>query len=226
VTATGTSRGRSATIAVAGVAATAIALAACGGGGTPPKTTTTAAVTTAASTPTVSTQHPTGNGVAHRNQAFAWLRPSPRPAGWRVVTIPNGATLPYPQSWHQIRTDTGTATVALQTHDGQYLGYLNITPRQSTETTGNWTHFRIDHNHEEGDRVVTALSAAKGLHFRTGKGACLRDAYKTATSNHYIELACLVVGHRATTVIVGAAPPGSWSKISPLLEQSISSMTT
>jgi hypothetical protein len=84
----------------------------------------------------------------------------------------------------------------------------------------------VDHNGEEGDRAIHTQAAATGLRFRTGRGTCVRDSYVTKTSSHYVELACLIVGRRATTVIVGASPPGSWSRVSPVLEHAISSATT
>lgn len=171
----------------------------------------------------------TANGPAGATSgtgAFAWLRPASAPAGWRVLRIPSGASLAYPAGWRRIRTDPGTASAALFGPQGQFLGYLNLTPRQASETPANWSHFRIAHNADEGDRGITRLAAATHLHFRTGNGTCVRDSYTTKTSNHYVELACLVVGRRATTVVVGAAPPGSWSRVSPVLERAISSLTT
>jgi hypothetical protein len=116
--------------------------------------------------------------------------------------------------------------VALLGPSGRFFGYLNITPRQGGETLANWARFRTAHNSQEGDRHVAILADAGGLRFLTGRGACVRDSYTTATQVPYIELACLVSGRRATTVVVGAAPPGSWSRISPVLERAISSLTT
>jgi hypothetical protein len=54
----------------------------------------------------------------------------------------------------------------------------------------------------------------------------VRDSYRTRFGTRYVELACLVSGARASTVIVGASPPESWSTISPLLERAISSLRT
>jgi hypothetical protein len=109
---------------------------------------------------------------------------------------------------------------------GRFIAYLNITPRQGRETVADWARFRPDHNAEEGDRHVSTLAVGRSLRFRTGRGACIQDSYSTATHHRYIELACIVAGHRATTVVVGAAPPGSWSQVSPLIERAISAMTT
>ena len=90
----------------------------------------------------------------------------------------------------------------------------------------DWARFRVRHNREEGDRQVHTLASYVGLRFRTGHGTCVRDAYVTKTRARYIELACLVVGQRATTVIVGAAPPGSGARTGRQIERAISAFTT
>lgn len=158
--------------------------------------------------------------------AFDWLHPGLPPAGWTVLAIRNGAAMSYPPGWKRIVSDSGTATAAVFDGRDHFLGYLNLTPRQSTETLANWGRFRIEHNAEENDRNVTTLAAAAGLRFRTGQGACVRDAYITNTGTRYIELACLVTGKRSSAVVVGASPPTAWARISPLLERAISSLST
>ncbi len=156
---------------------------------------------------------------------FAWLHPGPPPSGWREVTIPSGAELAYPPGWRLIQSDRGSASAALLDR-GLYVGYLNITPRQSNETLGDWGRFRVQHNAKEGDRQVVTLAVGSGLRFRRGSGSCVKDSYATVTRARFIELACLVVGRTASDVIVGATPPQDWSRISPLLERAISSVTT
>ena len=143
-----------------------------------------------------------------------------------MVRIPNGATVAYPPGWRRVHGDPGTATVALVGSDHRFLGYLNLTPRQGAETLRNWGRFRVEHNAEEGERNGRALAVGTGLRFRTGAGSCVRDSYTTTTGTQYIELACLVVGPRASSVIVGASPPRSWPQLSPLLERAIAGMTT
>lgn len=160
------------------------------------------------------------------SSAFAWLRPGAPPAGWPRATIPDGATMAYPPGWQRTSGDPGTATVSLFDRHHGFLGYLNITPRQSDETLTNWGHFRVEHNAEEHERRVTTLAVGSGLRFRTGQGACVKDAYTTITGARYTELACLVMGRTSSTVIVGASPPAAWTRISPVLEQAISSMIT
>jgi len=134
--------------------------------------------------------------------------------------------LAFPSGWKQEGGDVGTATAVLGDGRHELLGYLNLTPRQGAETLRDWASFRARHNALEGERRVETLAAGAGLRFRTGRGSCVRDAYTTATGERFIELACLVVGPKATSVIVGAAPPGAWSQISPVIERAISALTT
>lgn len=132
----------------------------------------------------------------------------------------------YPPGWHLVAGDAGTATAVLRGPQREFLGYLNLTPRQGEESVSDWTAFRIAHNAREGDRHVTTLAADHRLRVRSGRGACVRDEYATATGARYIEIACLVAGARATSVIVGAAPPQAWARISPSIERAISAFTT
>ncbi len=155
---------------------------------------------------------------------FSWLHPQSAPGEWRAITIPTGATMAYPPTWRRQHSDAGTASAVLQTPGGAYLGYLNLTPRQGEETLANWSSFRVEHNAEEGDRHVRRLAAASGLHFLTGHGSCIKDAYATAIGAHYTEVACLLAGRRGESVIVAAAPPTAWSRESGTLERAIESV--
>lgn len=132
----------------------------------------------------------------------------------------------YPAHWRRFVTDPGTVTAVLEDPRGQFLGYLNLTPRQGGESLANWPSFRVDHNGDEGDRQVVTLAVASGLHFRNGRGDCVRDSYATRTGNRFIEVACLVAGPKASSVVVAAAPPRAWAQLAPTLEQAISSFTT
>jgi hypothetical protein len=143
-----------------------------------------------------------------------------------LARIPSGAALAYPPSWRSVKTDPGTSTAALRTPSGRYLGYLNITPKQGPEMLANWATFRVDHNHEEGDRSVTRLAYGTGLRFLDGHGNCVKDAYVSGTGVHYVEIACLVAGAKTSTVIVGAGPPSAWAQVSSTLERSISGFRT
>ena len=173
-----------------------------------------------------STTTTTGATTRAAGHAFRWLEPAPAPSGWPTTTIPTGATMAYPPGWRRLKSDPGTASATLRNVHGAFLGYLNATPRQGDETLADWAHFRVAHNEEEGDSNIHAMAASTNLRFRNGHGACVQDSYATKTGAHYIEIACLVAGQRATTVIVGAAPPDQWRPVSPLIQRSISAFET
>ena len=157
--------------------------------------------------------------------AFAWVHPAASPSDWETKGLPSGGgTLAYPAGWHLTRTDPGTVTAA-RTAGGEIQGYLNITPQQGDESLANWASFRPAHNVEEGDVDLVPLASATGLRFRGGRGSCVKDRYVTESAHHYVEVACIVRGPSATTVIVGAAPPASWSRFSPVIERAISSFS-
>jgi len=162
-----------------------------------------------------------------RSRAFAWLRPSPPPRAWHMSRLPGDvARLAYPHGWRSIRTDPGTFSAAVRAPTGEILGYLNATPRQGTETLSNWGSFRLDHNRDEGDVDVKSVASATSLRFRSGHGSCVIDTYTTSSGRRYREVACIVAGARATTVVVGAAPPAQWPRQRPALERAISTFLT
>jgi hypothetical protein len=155
------------------------------------------------------------------------LHASATPAGWNVGRIPSGdAAFVYPAGWRPIRTDPGTFSAALLGPRGRIRGYLNATPQSGEETLANWGRFRPAHNAEEGDRRVVREASAAGLRFRFGTGSCVIDHYTTSASTRYREIACIVRGAHATTVVVGAAPPADWSTLGPQLKRSIASFAT
>jgi hypothetical protein len=207
-----------------GLAALVLGLAGCGRAGTNRAAGSSAAGTrTSASSQaaaTVAAPGSAGMGVASRG-GFAWLRAVAPPAGWRVATIPIGATMPYPRGWVRLRGDAGTATAALLDSQHHFLGYLNLTPRQSAETLANWARFRVAHNADENDRNIRTLAVGSGLRLRDGRGSCVRDSYATTSGSHYIEVACLIAGTHRSVVVVGASPPQTWARVSPLLERAI-----
>ena len=51
------------------------------------------------------------------------------------------------------------------------------------------------------------------------------DHYATVSA-HYREIACLVQGSHASTVVVAAAVPHEWARLAPQLERAISSFAT
>lgn len=165
--------------------------------------------------------------ASHHDGAFAWLHPAATPGSWSVTHLPDSpARLVTPPGWRLARTDPGTATTVTRGPSGQIVGYLNATPRQGEETTANWPSFRLDHNREDEDHDVRLLASASHLRFRSGTGSCLIDSYATSTGRRYREIACLVSGRSASTVIVAAAPPAQWTRLAPQLERAVDSFTT
>ncbi len=159
--------------------------------------------------------------------AFAWLRPSPPPRRWHTASLPDGAAqLAYPHRWRAIRSDPGTVSAALRSGSGSIQGYLNATPQQGAETLSNWSRFRPAHNRDEGDTQVTELAAADSRRFRSGDGSCVVDGYASSSGHRFREIACIVDGGPATTVVVGAAPPSYWQRERPVIERAISSFQT
>lgn len=51
------------------------------------------------------------------------------------------------------------------------------------------------------------------------------DSYSNSKAR-FREIACIVAGHRATTVVVAAAPAAGWARQSAVLEQAVASFTT
>ena len=159
--------------------------------------------------------------------AFRWLHPRPAPRGWKLARLPSGAaTFAYPKTWRPIRTDPGTASVALIGHARSIRGYLNATPRQGTETLANWPSFRIQHlREEESSTDVRLIASAHGLRFRSGRGSCVIDSYRTSRTR-YREIACLVAGARTSSVLVGAAPSKTWAQRAETIERAFASLRT
>jgi hypothetical protein len=162
---------------------------------------------------------------ARAAQPFGWLRPATVPGGWRVGVTRSGARLAYPPSWRKIETDIGTVSAAPAGPGGSFVAYLNATPLGGDETLSNWNRFRVAHVAEEGARRVRLEAAASDLRFRAGRGSCVVDSYSTSRAR-FREIACIVAGARATTVVVAAAPAGSWARTSAVLERAVASFTT
>ena len=162
------------------------------------------------------------SGHGRASGPFGWLKPGAPPSSWNSARTHDGATLAYPPGWTQIRTDPGTASVALLGAGKRIDGYLNVTPRQGAETLANWSRFRPRHNRSEGDRGVRLVAATTDGRFRSGRGSCVIDAYTTSKAA-YREIACLVSGPRSSAVVVAAAPIGMWNRRAATLERAVTS---
>jgi hypothetical protein len=159
--------------------------------------------------------------------AFRWLHPQLPPRGWKLARLPSGAAaFGYPRTWRTIRTDPGTVSVALIGPGHRIRGYLNVTPRQGTETLANWPSFRVEHvGEEEHSKDIRLIASAHELRFRSGTGSCVIDSYPTSRTR-YREIACLVAGARSSSVVVGAAPAHIWTRQAKTIERAIASLRT
>ena len=157
---------------------------------------------------------------------FSWLDPAPAPLGWRhATTSTTNATLFYPPGWRAIPGDKATVSEALHDGKSRYAGYLNVTPRQGAEQLRGWAAFRTNRNREDGDRQVRQVAAADGLRFRHAHGSCVIDDYLSKVAYHpYLEIACIITGHRHTDVFIGAALTRDWRTLGPTLERAASSL--
>jgi hypothetical protein len=107
--------------------------------------------------------------------------------------------------------------------DGEQIdGYLNTTPKQGNETIADWSRFRTQHNRDDGDRGVRLLAATATARFRSGRGACVIDAYTTSEAS-YREIACLVSGPGSSAVVVAAAPAALFDRQASTLQRAVSS---
>jgi hypothetical protein len=163
-----------------------------------------------------------GSAFGRAAGPFAWLRPASPPSGWNVARTQTGAMLAYPPGWRPLRTDRGTASVALLGGGERIDGYLNATPKQGTETLADWSRFRPQHNQGEGDRSLRLLATTSTARFRSGRGACVIDTYTTSKAN-YREIACLVSGPSSSAVVVAAAPTALWDQQAATLQRAVSS---
>lgn len=156
---------------------------------------------------------------------LAWFRARPAPDGWKTMELPDGtAVLSIPPDSSPVESDAGSVSAAITAQNGDFLIYLNATPRQGDESQAKWPQFRLDHLTGEHAASATRIASRGALAFRGGTGSCLTDSYVTSVGAHeYLEIACLVDGSRGSSVLVVAAPAGLWDRYSPVLEQAVDS---
>jgi hypothetical protein len=162
---------------------------------------------------------------ASTSAGFGWFHPGPAPGAWLHASLSGqSATLSYPGSLRPEHGDPGTVTVGSTARSGEVLVYLNVTPKQGDETLSNWTGFRLEHLREDGQSAVHLGGVSGPLNFRGGHGRCVMDNYTTDMHhNHYDEIACIVQGAHATSVLVAAASTAAWRANRALLERVVSS---
>jgi len=167
-----------------------------------------------------------GGGTGQAAHAgFGWFHPRPAPGAWLQASLTGqSATLSYPGSLHPMHGDDGTVTVGSTAKSGAVLVYLNVTPKQGAESLGNWTDSRLEHLREDGQYQVHLDGVSPALHFRGGPGRCVIDNYTSKIhNNRYDEIACIVRGAHATSVLVAASSTAAWQASHALLEKVVSS---
>jgi len=157
----------------------------------------------------------------------ATLVPAPAPPGWHQLMLPNGtAVLFYPPTMHRVSGDSDAVSAARLGPGGQYLLYLNATPRQGEESLRNWASYRLRFLRSDDASRASLDAAAGNQPFRGGTGSCVIDHYVTRVLAHrYTELACLVQGQTGASVIVAAAPTALWPSARAILTQAVSAYT-
>jgi hypothetical protein len=159
---------------------------------------------------------------------FAWFRPRfASPGSWLQASLAGrSGVLSYPRLLRPIHGDPGTVTLGLNTRAGAVLVYLNVTPRQGDERLQSWTHFRVEHLGEEGQSAVRVDATSAILPFQGGQGRCVVDDYTSSVhNNRYREIACLVRGARASSVVIAATRVVAWAQYGTLLEQVVNGYT-
>ncbi|HEV2244981.1 MAG TPA: hypothetical protein VGR98_28355, partial [Streptosporangiaceae bacterium] len=111
--------------------------------------------------------------------------PAPAPPGWHHLTLPNGtAVLFYPPTMHRVSGDSDAVSAARLGPDGQYLLYLNATPRQGQESLRNWASYRLRFLRSDDASRASLDAAAGNQAFRGGTGSCVIDHYVTRVLAH------------------------------------------
>ncbi|BCW71067.1 hypothetical protein [Arthrobacter sp. NicSoilB8] len=156
---------------------------------------------------------------------FAWFLARPAPAGWQSLELPDAtATLSIPPDATPVPGDPGSVSAVVTGPNGELRMYLNATPQEGEESLSNWPGFRLAHLTGENAASADRLSDRTGVPFRGGLGSCVEDTYVTRIGSHvYREIACLVAGTRGGSVLVVAAPAGSWDRDSAVLEEAVDS---
>jgi hypothetical protein len=155
--------------------------------------------------------------------SFAWLEQTSLPRGWTQLDDASSVgSLPVPPGFRAVAGDRGTLTAVLSGPGGAYLGYLNATPRQGGERLQGWPDFRLEHLRDDDARSAREDSAAQGVRTGSALRSCVVDDYVTRVGNHHFhEVACLVVQHSASNVIVAATPSGDPAHVWAVLQRAV-----
>jgi hypothetical protein len=161
------------------------------------------------------------DAAGSRVASFRWFAVAPAPASWKHRALPSGAgILSYPATFVDGHDSDGVARERLDRH-GSVLVYLDLSPKQGSESLRNWPSYRLglvrgesSDVHEDGHTF--------GLTFRGGRGSCVLDDYRTRVKNHhYREIACFVQGHKGAAVLIAAALESEWVRAAKTLERAL-----
>ncbi len=164
-------------------------------------------------------------GVGPLTPQFAWLVPTPAPAGWRHAALPSGAAiLSYPAFLHRTTSDPGSVTAVKSDAHGLTPIYLNATPREGNEQLSTWPASRMAVLRAESAKTAHEAGQVVDVAFPGGFGSCVLDDYVTRIgSHHYVEIACYVEGPHGGSVVVASTFSSLWQKEKRLLEQIVAS---
>jgi len=154
---------------------------------------------------------------------FAWLTQTSLPRGWTRLDGPSPlGPMRVPPGFRAVAGDSGSLTAALLGPGGAYLGYLNATPIQGGERLQGWPAFRLRHLRDDDARTARLDAATQLVRTHAAPRSCVIDDYVTKVgNNHFHEVACLVMYHRAGSVIVAATPSGDPAHVFAMLERAV-----
>ena len=156
-------------------------------------------------------------------RSFGWLASTTPPATWVRLAVPSGlGTLSSPPGFRVVEGDPGTLSVALRNSVGTYLGYLNVTPHQGSETLRDWAAFRLSHLLDDDAVSVHEDAMVAARPTTTGAKSCVTDDYVTTVGHHHFhEVACDVMNGSVNSVVVAATPSGDPAHVWTQLERAV-----
>jgi hypothetical protein len=159
--------------------------------------------------------------------SFGWIKAS-APTTWTRVAVPAGlGTVAEPTGFRMVKTDPGTVSLAMVDSAGTFVGYLNVTPRQGSESLGDWADFRIDHLRDDGTVSVHEDATIQSVKRGSVVRSCVVDDYVTTVGHHpFHEVACFVTGSFPSSVVVASVPVGDPAHLWTELQEAVASYPT
>jgi hypothetical protein len=165
----------------------------------------------------------TGSADSATLGSFGWLASSAPPVTWARLTGPSGlGTLFSPPGFRTLDGDPGTLSVTLVNSAGTYLGYINVTARQGSETLHDWAAFRLTHLRDDDAVSVHQDAVVQSVRTTRTVRSCVIDDYVTTVGHHpFHEVACYVTSGSVGSVVVAATPSGDPAHVWTQLERSV-----